>query len=292
MLRLLHDLRVRCPYHKTKRTSSLGSQDTASSSSAAADDGKNRPCPKEETADGCSWRGCYGDIDRHMRLCQLHMIVCPHGCGKEFQRHDLAAHEIECESNLILCTICGEKVRPHAKALHDSTKAEQHVFILQERLKVSDNVSDQLLTVTKDLRSMQLSIAALSSARITRGPEMKGESVWRITDIASVLRSRTKGYDLRSPIFPLGWINGFSLQFYPNGSASSQPGNFGLFLRTTPGWRIEANLIAAGETKILTHDFLIKDENWGYHDFGLISAVPPDGTFEIGVQLLSAIYIA
>eukprot|EP00439_Symbiodinium_sp_Y106_P050737 s147_g6.t1 len=149
LLRMMHDLKVWCPYHKHSKvpyaaprganesTSTLVGQSASGESSAAV----KRPRLEDGEASGnifeerCSWEGSFTDLlASHLAECPLHLVPCPQGCGAICRRRDLAAHAPSCPKNFEECPICKAEVRFGSMLAHRKEKAELHVQLLEAKL--------------------------------------------------------------------------------------------------------------------------------------------------------------
>lgn len=308
-MRMLHRLKVRCPYHhcisksdlmqaSVATTPSTDTGDETDTSEAAFSEGaqpaagdspkgssnsesttlessssRSRPSKSGEQAH-CDWTGCYGDLlEKHLRLCPFHVIPCPHGCGQEMRQQNLAKHELLCEKNWVSCDICSKKVRPYDLATHIREDAEQHVRLLQKELQQE---RDQHKQTQRSLNAVSQSQQGFSS-----------EVVWKIPDIAEALSKNPKGSSMKSSSFDLGNISEFHLQLCPNGASNSAPERFALYLHGPAGHRLKYTLTAAGVIQTYTQDFDGNSKAWGSHSFGKLQS--QTGPFEIKVKLLEAV---
>jgi RING-type zinc-finger len=105
--RLLSDLAVRCPHGPADRKRKAGAQ-------------------------GCDWKGSYGDLlGCHIDKC-LHEPVTCELCKTTLRRGLLAEHQSGCVA-MLACGICGASVSASSHAEHNVVAAQQHVELLTRR---------------------------------------------------------------------------------------------------------------------------------------------------------------
>eukprot|EP00392_Amoebophrya_sp_AT5.2_P009251 g9279.t1 len=92
-----------------------------------------------DNVENCTWTGEYGDLlAHHLRICPLHLVDCPDGCGEKLQRRKIEEHlKTNCRLGFVQCHICWERLRKgdDAMRLHMQEKAALHVQLLEQRLK-------------------------------------------------------------------------------------------------------------------------------------------------------------
>ncbi|CAE8680387.1 unnamed protein product, partial [Polarella glacialis] len=132
-MRMMHDLKVWCPYHPEAKSSSA--HRSAASSEAAIDERTNAKRARTGVPEMCDWEGSYTDLlAKHLQECPFHIVLCPQGCGQSIRRKDIQTHAPECPKNFEMCAICSEQVRFGEMAAHRSKKAELHVQLLEAKL--------------------------------------------------------------------------------------------------------------------------------------------------------------
>ncbi|CAD7946335.1 unnamed protein product [Amoebophrya sp. A120] len=190
-LNQMNDLKVHCPNATPMQQggSSSSSGPGTGSSSATEDDQTGagatggEPATKRvkreqdhETecavadASSCTWTGTYGDLlAKHMAECPCQLISCPRGCGMEFPRGELTAHEKTCAKNLTKCEICGEMIKEEALEQHNEQKARLHVYILQKKLAEASPLLDLVNGMDKRLQRLEEETAKSSQIASLRG---------------------------------------------------------------------------------------------------------------------------
>ena len=180
-------IKVRCPYHEggargdvarvgaarasdsKAAPSSSGSKDSEGTSLEAAEWPKMKRCRRDAYGDGavsadaeaeecasCPWTGEYGDLlAHHLRICELHAVECPKGCGETVQRRRLEAHLESCVMNLQKCYICGERMKSQRMAEHSREAAELHVRILEDKLRQQESGRATLATVIERIDKLE-----------------------------------------------------------------------------------------------------------------------------------------
>lgn len=289
VLRRLNGLHVLCPYHKPK------TQDDPPAATAVpgrAVDGQDseppltrrRVEPGSEPGPGCSWKGSYADLSKHLASCEWCLVACPHGCGEEMRRPQVDEHLLACLLSFKECDICYDKVRPAMMAEHDRVEAQRHVKILLKQRKEGVEVRKEIGNLKASLNARLEAVErALGSAQVT-------DAVWIVKDMAAVRQQHPKGSKLQSNSFRLGSVPDISLGLFPNGEQDSPEGRYGLFVfvkEESPRLLKLTVKVGEEETGEMTHCF-IPGRGRGWPSFGSIQNLPEAGELQITVHLLGA----
>ena len=255
VMRMMHNLKVRCPHH------AIASAEGASSAAAAAGSGDGEgegedgePAAKRaRTAPAqCGWEGNYTDLlAKHLLECPFHEVPCPHGCGVTLRRMDLDDHYLACAKNFEMCPICNARVKNGEMSAHRVKKAELHVQILEAKIAEQEEAGDGLKGLAKTMEKVATTQHVSNTAR-QRTDEMKefvrsevkaqlqkhslsqcSNLVWKAGEIGDLRRRLPKGTYLESPDFELRGIGPCCLRLFPNGGRRSKDG-FGSVYFTAP----------------------------------------------------------
>eukprot|EP00933_Yihiella_yeosuensis_P073439 TRINITY_DN82130_c0_g1_i1.p1 TRINITY_DN82130_c0_g1~~TRINITY_DN82130_c0_g1_i1.p1 ORF type:complete len:406 (+),score=66.69 TRINITY_DN82130_c0_g1_i1:56-1273(+) len=184
MLRLMHDLKVWCPYHQQSKAKVIASTPTLPASSQREKSGEG-PAAKRariaQRAGHCDWTGSYTDLlAKHISECPFHIVPCPKGCGVMVARRDLEDHQPECSRNFEECTICRELVKVGAMTQHRKERAELHVQLLEAKLieKESDTLEATLASFRDRLSAVETVVKACARTQYvkTRVDELKDQN--------------------------------------------------------------------------------------------------------------------
>lgn len=70
---------------------------------------------------GCSWRGTYGEAERHDTECQKRTVECKNaGCDETMKREEIANHKDTCPKQMVSCPKCAKDVAREVQGGHDS----------------------------------------------------------------------------------------------------------------------------------------------------------------------------
>ncbi|CAJ1347217.1 unnamed protein product [Effrenium voratum] len=305
LLRMMHDLKVWCPYH---RHSKVVNVDAVEEGTLAGESAGGRS-PKRQRLDDsefCSWEGSYTDLlASHLAECQLHLVPCPQ-CGQRLRRRKLAEHGPSCPKNFEECPICRDEVKCGNMLAHRKEKAELHVQLLEAKLlDAGDGVEDLCKEIRNKLTDLQS-----DSQRATKLDRVQAElkrhmclqtellsktlkdvmkkgmtQIWEIEGVPSLLQKYPRRGSLESEKFCLGAHGPFFIQFYPNGDAQSQAGKCGLFLWGPDSILVKARWALNAQERFI--DFGPVKTGWGSSDMFLT----PLGcsTVKISVEVLEVV---
>ena len=244
--RILHNIKVVCPFSHTARDAT-GPENSSSSNDIQATGGGgicNANCrggggSSEPAGSCCDWTGNYGDLlTKHIAECAYAEIDCPHGCGERFLRGQLSTHEEGCEKGYEECGICGVMVKIGGMAGHRAEAAEMHVKILEaDRADLRAQVAERDALQTKvdgvraevdEIKTMNADLFKLIGVN-GLGPRVS----WKVKTSEMFEKCKKKGDIFKSPEFPVG-MSEFSISFVALGEKSaSQDTKAGLFLEQT-----------------------------------------------------------
>lgn len=216
MMRMIHNLKVRCPHHSLSQSPAEGQPEAKR--------------PRVE-AEKCEWEGTYSDLlAKHMLECEQHVVSCPRGCGETMRRKNLAAHALLCVNTFEKCPICGALVKPDQMVAHHNDAAVVHVQILETKLQEKDAMAEQAL-VLADIRSRLTQLEAGLEEMKKLQQSAQSKFCWQIPNIAMLKLMYPKSKALTSPPFLLQGIR-FYFEFYPCGTHNSPEDKCALFLRS------------------------------------------------------------
>jgi len=296
LMRMMHDVKVWCPYHLESTRASLRS-DNASAPGAK----------RARTGDHCEWEGSYADLlSQHLVQCQHHLVPCPFGCGESLPRKDLAAHDQICTKCFEVCTICGDSVKPDQMSEHRRSRAELHVQLLESKLaeqagasKQQESVEDILAGLTLRLARVEQNGAKTAHVTLTvgrRADEVKDcvkaemaklrdkRLVWEIKDLGASRVAFPKDTCRDSPRFALCGFEPFHLKFYPNGDDTAKQGWCTVYLIAPEGLMMTFKLTVQHGDKSETHTSVDSSCGRGW-DFQSIAS--PNGSVYISVEVMS-----
>jgi len=212
LMRMIHNLQVWCPYHAESKF--VPPDETESVEIVDSVEDVEEPAAKRARVGTCTWSGSYGDLlALHVVVCEHHFVPCPHGCGLQVRRSELAAHAPSCKMNFETCTICREAVKAGEMPQYRRDKAELHVQLLEARLAERDDSTDLKLT----LDGIHDRLKTLESPAIASSSTWE----WTIHDMAAKLLHFSKGQHITSPEFRLCGHGPFKVHFYPRGDRES-----------------------------------------------------------------------
>ena len=84
-IRLINDLKIKCPYHIGRR---------------------------------CHWKGSPSELKSHLCKCDIKPIICVLGCGRHFEKRNMEAHTIFCSYRKVPCEFCVEHIVHKDKSSH------------------------------------------------------------------------------------------------------------------------------------------------------------------------------
>lgn len=272
-LRMLHNLKVRCPHHggaqlpsvSTSSVSAVGPLEAPWTGPAKAGrevgtdlegttedhDGEVQARPgmdtvqndesdldrEHELLERCEWTGSYSDlVASHLKTCPLHPVPCPTGCGKVIRRCELAAHESGCPALQDTCTICSKKVPPGTLAAHRREEAELHVQLLEARLQEEKESQSRMRGQITTLTRDLTTIKMVIKGMAKNAGDCP-ELVWPITNPQEVLASHRAGTTIRSENFFYHHMGPFQLLLYPNGRNQGAT-QCSIFLSAPKGLRV------------------------------------------------------
>mmetsp|Transcript_152664 Transcript_152664/g.489623 ORF Transcript_152664/g.489623 Transcript_152664/m.489623 type:complete len:350 (+) Transcript_152664:133-1182(+) len=205
LFRMMHDLKVWCPYHSESKAASQAAVESSGS-------GEERPAKKPRVEQQhCDWKGSYTDLlASHLDKCPYHVVPCPKGCGVEMRRCDIEGHAPDCSKNFEQCPICKESVKNGAMPQHRESKAQLHVQLLEARLaeKEGDTVEQAVREIRKRLDDLETTRRQELCDAGSRGFK------W---EIASGHMQLPMGQALISSDFHLFGFGPFAIYFYPKG---------------------------------------------------------------------------
>lgn len=269
LLRMMHELKVWCPYHAESKVQVETSGEAPSRA--------KRP----RTEEYCTWEGSFMDLLAiHLKRCPFHSITCPNGCGENVRRKDLEAHDRHCEQHFQTCSICKVRVRAIAMAEHRLENAQLHVQLLEAQvleLQAAKAQSDDLKafiteTVTEQVKAqcddLRMSIKADVSMRLKqhRGP-------WSIKWTVNVSTEFVREQKVQSPHFDLCGFTGFYIQYFPAGCNDTRAGKAALFLYGPKNVLIRARFQVDTWEATLSKERLA-ESGPGFNSGPLIPAVP------------------
>lgn len=304
LLRMMHTLKVWCPYHHESRADRV----PATSSTSHKTDGMDEVSPpaKRPRVEYCDWEGSYTDLlAKHLQECGFHLVPCPQGCGESMPRRDLRAHAAVCANSFETCSICGEAVRAGEMAVHRRDKAELHVQLLEAKLDEREGVDKALRAVVTRLSRLEKSTQSLAKQHhvtsvVARGfDEVKEvvrtqhtrqkqllpqnrKVVWDIKDIPKLLTECPKGEEHKSPTFSLGGFEPFHLSYFPNGHRESAAGKSALYLHGPKNVLVTAKL----SINNIVYQFEERDVSQG-RGWGDVFVVPSGDAIKIVAELLA-----
>ena len=241
--RILHNIKVVCPFSHTSRDAT-GPENSSSSNDIQATGGAGGGICTENPRDGggssehadscCDWTGNYGDLlTKHIAECVYAEIDCPHGCGERFLRGQLSTHEEGCEKGYEECAICGVMVKIGGMAGHQAEAAEAHVKILSgEILDLRALVAERDAVLAKvDGVKADVDLIGKLIAVNGLGPRVS----WKVKTDEVFEKCKEKGDSFVSPEFDVGACK-FSIWFEPLGGINSPDGMAGLYIKQTIKW--------------------------------------------------------
>lgn len=247
LLRFINGVQVRCPY---RHASSASSSKDENNNTQGADELAAKRARVQDDEVQCDWTGSYDDLlAKHLSECPHHVIACPHGCGESLARGALTTHATTCIKNFIVCSICGDLVRPDAMEKHDEEKAQSHVRVLQAKLQNQKQEVAQMI------------------ALMMRGKVFK----WDISNVTELLRDVPKGQMRRSSEFWVGADGPCHLEYYPNGDTAALAGNSSIFWFGPKYLLVKLKITIAGEVKEFTE---LSEGGFGWRDSFSVPTTP------------------
>lgn len=313
-LRLLHDLKVFCPY----RAGAAGAAPAVEALPQQPPAKRIRLSDKApESEDTCSWCGTYSDLlAKHLQLCPHHVVPCPRNCGEMLARRLLESHEEECTKIMETCNICGEFARPGTMAQHRKDALELHFQLLEVKVAAQAEelaakhtaASNELVDIKRRLGQIEVQTQNLAKTQhvtnvakqrheellvhLNRARDVQ-EAVFTIDNFPNLLQkcSRVRGNTISLPPVFLKGFGPFRAWFYPAGQKDSMEGCFGFFMEfPREGLDFTMNICVGSDSNTICCQNSTRPSGCaGHSNFGQISHIRELQQIVIKISLLSVV---
>lgn len=103
--------------------------------------------------EGCEEEIAFKHLSKHKQECEWRKLVCPNeGCGKIFSKIYLLEHQTsDCETQIISCLICSEKVLRADLPDHNKQSVVLHVSKMNQKMKEIEEENKLLRNTVSEL---------------------------------------------------------------------------------------------------------------------------------------------